>query len=94
VSCVMAEQVNATTWRAEMPGQPAGSTLVIHITVSDVAGNTAEDTLTLTVKSSAGGGAGGGGGGPGMALDTGIIVAVVVPVAVVAVVGVLVKMRR
>ena len=94
VSCVMAEQVNATTWRAEMPGQPAGSSLVIHITVSDNAGNTAEDTLTLTVKSSAGGGAGGGGGGPGMAIDTGILMAVAIPVAAAAVVGALIKLRR
>jgi len=94
VSCAIAEQVNATTWRAEMPGQPAGSSLVIHITVSDVAGNTAETTFTLTVKPPAGGGAGGGGEGPGMAFDTSIIVAIAVPVAIVAVIGVLVKLRR
>ena len=90
--CVLTEQVNATTWRAEIPGQPAGSTLVIHITVIDNAGNKAEDTLTLTIKPQAGG-AGGGGGAEGTPLDTGLIIAIAIPAATVAVIGVLVKMR-
>ena len=92
--CLLAEQVNATTWRAQIPGQPAGSTVEVHIIATDNAGNKAEETLVVHVKSAGAGGGAPGPGGAGPSIDPAIVAAVAIPVAAAGAVAVLLRLRR
>ena len=78
-ACIIASQVSEDLWEAEVPGQPAGSTITINATVTDRAGNTAYQVITVHIKS------GGGGGGPGLGLDVGTIALIGIGVGAIAV---------
>jgi len=49
--CLMAQQVNETTWKATIPGQESGCTIKLNVTVTDASGNAVFQLKTVQILS-------------------------------------------